>query len=216
MTLVSNKPCWEIMRCSGGECVARRHPEKPCWEHAEALNYTACVHGVCADCIVFVAKQNPPLFSEQELYTILSHPKVYGRNQPKCPAQITRERLWPISSERRQSTRYRIQGQAKAVIASLDHSSGRVLDLSFKGLAFSHSGHGAWADQAVHLEINGDDFSLSGLPAQIISDLPLTNAVQEQRRCSVRFTALSLLQKDMLETIISQYGQASHHEGFRC
>ena len=215
MTMVSEKPCWEIMRCSGGDCVARRYPDKPCWEHAAALNYTPCAHGVCHDCIVFVAKHSPPIFSEQELATILSHPKVYGRNLPKCPAQISRQRLWPIASERRQAARYRIKGHTNAVIANLDSSVGRVLDLSYRGLSFCHNGQGAWSNQSVHLEISSEDFALSGLPAQIISDRPLPDSAQKQRRCSVRFTTLSILQKDMLETIISQYGQA-YYDGASC
>jgi len=216
MTMVSDKPCWEIMRCRGSECVARRHPEKPCWEHAEALNYTVCAHGVCRDCIVFVAKNTPPIFNEQQLSKILSHPKIYDRNQPKCPAQITRQRLWPISSEKRQTTRFRIRGTAKAVIINRESSIGQVLDLSHKGLSFSHNRQGAWTNQSILMNISSEDFSLSDLPAQIISDRLLPNSPEEQRRCSVRFNTLTLLQRDMLETIISQYGQAYHDGVFCC
>lgn len=216
MTLVSEKPCWEIMRCSGGDCVARRYPDKPCWEHAEDLNYTVSVHGVCADCIVYVAKQAPAVFSDKELSRIFAHQKVYGPNHPKCPAQISRGRLWPISSERRKAARYRIEGQTSAVITNLDRSVGRVLDLSYKGLAFSYNEQGAWVNQSLRMEISGEDFALSGLPAQIISDLPLPNSQQEQRRCGVRFTSLSILQKDMLESIIRQYGQACYDGAFCC
>lgn len=213
--MVSDKPCWEIMRCSGSDCVARRHPEKPCWEHAEALNYTVCAHGVCPDCIVFVAKKTPSVFNEQQLTAILSHPKIYGSNRPKCPAQITRERLWPISSERRQTTRFRMKGLTQAVIANRESSVGQVLDLSDKGLSFSHNRQGGWTDQSIHMNISSADFSLSNLPAQIISDLPFAGAAAEKRRCSVRFNSLSLLQRDMLEMIISQYGQA-YQDGIFC
>ena len=216
MTLVSEKPCWEIMRCSGGDCVARRDPDKPCWEHAEALNYTVSVHGVCADCIVYVAKQAPAVFSDKELIRIFAHHKVYGLNQPKCPAQMTRGRLWPIASERRKTARYRIKVQASAVIANLDRSVGQVLDLSYKGLAFSHTEQGVWLNQPIQMAINGEDFSLSGLPAQIILDRPLPDSSKEQWRCGVRFTSLSLLQKDMLESIIRQYGQAYYDGAFCC
>lgn len=216
MTLVSEKPCWEIMRCSGGDCVARRWPDRPCWEHAEALNYTVSAHGVCADCIVYVAKQAPPVFSDRELSRILAHNKVYGLNHPKCPAQMTRGRLWPISSERRQTARYRIKGQSSAVIANLDHSVGRVLDLSYKGLAFSYNDQGSGLNPPLHMEICGEDFSLAGLPVQIILDRPLPDSPKEQRRCGVRFTSLSILQKDMLESIIRQYGQAYYDGAFCC
>lgn len=216
MALVSEKPCWEIMRCNeDAACIARLHPEKPCWEHAEALNYTASVHGVCLDCIVYVAKHDPPLFTERELVKILGHQKVYGLNHPKCPAQVINGRLWPSAPERRQAARYQLKGKAKAVIANLGSSVGRILDLSYKGLAFSHSGQGAWLNQPLQMEILGDDFSLTGLPAQIISDRPLPDSAQEHRRCSVRFTSLSILQKDMLETIIRQYGQACY-DGVFC
>lgn len=210
MGLVSERPCWEIMQCSGGECVARSYPEKPCWEHAEALNYMTSVHGVCRDCIVFIAKQKPAVFSEQELSTILGHQKIYGLNRPKCPAQIVHSRYWPTASERREAARYRITGQAKAVVSSRGGSVGTVLDLSDRGLAFSHNGHKAWQSQPIHMEISVDDFSLSGLPAHIIADRPLAGAVMEQWRCSVRFTELSLGQKDMLEAIIRQYGHVCY------
>ncbi len=217
MALVSEKPCWEIMRCSGGDCVAKRYPDTPCWEHAEALNYTVSVHGVCVDCIVYVAKHSPPVFSDRELTRILAHHKVYGPNRPKCPAQTTRGRLWPISSERRQAARYRIKGKTHAVIANLDRAAGGlVLDLSYRGLAFSHSGQGAWLNQPIHMEISGEDFSLSGLSAQIVSDRPLADSLQEQRRYGVRFTSLSIPQQDMLESIIRQHGQACHDGAFCC
>ncbi|MBA3013551.1 MAG: PilZ domain-containing protein [Proteobacteria bacterium] len=207
MVLVSEQPCWELMQCSGKDCVARNYPEKPCWEHAEALNYTASVHGVCRDCIVYVAKQKPAVFSEQELAAIFSHQKVYGVNHPKCPAQVVHNRHWPISSERREAARYRINAHAKAVVPDRGGSVGMVLDLSDRGLSFSHNGHRAWKNQPIHLGISVDDFSLTGLHAQIISDRPLSGSILDQWRCSVRFTDLSLGQKDMLESIISQYGQ---------
>jgi len=210
MGLVSEQPCWELMQCSGGDCVARNHPETPCWEHAEALNYTASVHGVCRDCIVFVAKQKPAVFSEQELSTILSHQKIYGLNRPKCPAQIVHARYWPIASERREAARYRISAQARAVVSSRGGSVGTVLDLSRQGLAFSHNGHKAWRSQALDVELSVDEFSLTGLPVFIISERPLAGAIREQWRCSVRFTDLSLGQKDVLDTIIRQYGQVSY------
>jgi hypothetical protein len=180
------------------------------------MNYTVCAHGVCPDCIVFVAKKTPPFFNEQQLSAILSHPKSHGPNRPKYPAQITRERLWPISSERRQAARFRLQGPAKAMIANRESSVGHVLDLSHKGLSFSHNRQGVWADRSIRMDITSDHFSLSNLPAQIISDLPMFDSPEENRRCSVRFNALSLLQRDMLETIISQYGQAPPDGSFCC
>lgn len=219
MTMVSDKPCWEIMRCSSdSECVARRYPEKPCWELAEALNYTACAHGVCLDCIVFVAKKKPPLFSERQLAAILAHTKTYGPNRPKCPAQITRERLWPIASERRQATRFRLTDQAKAVIANQGSSVGIVLDLSSKGLSFSHNRLEDWSSQSLHMDITSDNFSINDLPTQIISDRPLTasSSSLENRRCCVRFNSLSLLQRDLLDQIISQYGQVYHDGAYCC
>lgn len=214
MALVSEKPCWEIMQCSGKECVARNYPEKPCWEHAEALNFTASVHGVCCDCIVFVAKQKPAVFSEQELAAIFRHQKIYGINHPKCPAQINHSRIWPISSERRQAARYRINGRAKAVVPDRGGSVGMVLDLSDHGFSFSHNGHKAWTAQPLQMAISVDNFSLTDLPVQIVSDRPLAGTVKEQWRCSVRFADLSLVQKDMLGVIISQYGQICYDRTF--
>ena len=207
MTLVSEKPCWEIMRCSGDGCVARRHPETPCWEHAEALNYTVSVHGVCADCIVFVAKRSPAVFSDRKLTQILTHHKVYGLNHPKCPAQIFKRRLWPIASERREAARYRLRGQASALIANQARPSGLILDLSHKGLAFSHNGASTWPRRTIQMDIRGDNFAITGLPAQIVSDRPLSDSREGDRRCGVRFASLSLLQRDLLETVIDQHGQ---------
>ncbi len=208
MTRVSDKPCWEIMRCGGGECVAKVHTERPCWEHAEALNCKVCSHGVCLDCIVFVAKKIPPIFDEQQLAKIFSHPKIYGRNQPRCAAQIARRRLWQGVPEQRQSTRFMITGTAKAEIADMERASGQVLDLSAKGLSFFHHRQGAWIQQSVLLNISSDNFLVRDLSAQIISDRLLPHSAEEKRRCSVRFNELSLAQSDMLDTIISQYGQA--------
>lgn len=208
MTLVSEKPCWEIMRCSGGDCVARRHPERPCWEHASALNFTASAHGVCADCIVFVAKQVPAVFSDRELTKILSHQKIYGLNRPKCPAQIVRRRLWPIASERRESARYQLRSRAKAVISSQQRGTGRILDLSHKGLAFIHQGPCAWLNQPIWMDIQGENFTLSRVPAQIVSVHPMADAAGDTRRCGVQFTNLSVPQRDMLEQIIRQHGQS--------
>gem|GEM_PF-481432 len=214
MTMVSEKPCWEIMRCSGSGCVAQRHPETPCWELAETLNYTVSAHGVCRDCIVFVAKQTPSIFTDQELAVILSHPKAYGPNRPKCPALVSRERLWPIYSERRRATRYRIRGQAKAVIANQGACAGHVLDLSSKGLSFSHNRQKDWAGQLLQMDIRGEQFVIQGLPAQIVSDHPFPTSSPETRRCCVRFNTLSLLQRDLLDEVISQYGRPSYEESY--
>lgn len=216
MALVSERPCWEIMHCADDAvCVARRYPEKPCWELAESLNYTASVHGVCDDCIVHVAKSSPPLLSEQELLAILGHHKVYGVNHPKCPAQVLSNRLRPSADERRRSARYRIKGQTSAVIANLDNSIGCVLNLSHKGLAFSHNCRTTRMNQLLQMDIRGLDFALTDIPAQIISDSPLSDSSDEYRRCSVRFTTLSLPQQDMLAKIIRQYGQACY-DGICC
>ena len=213
MTMVSEKPCWEIMRCSGGGCVAQRHPETPCWELAKTLNYTVSAHGVCQDCIVFIAKHSPPIFTDQELTTILSHPKTFGPNHPKCPALITRERLWPMYSERRRAPRYRISGQAKTVIAKQD--TGLILDLSHKGLSFSHTQQKDWASQLLQMDIRSEQFAIQGLPAQIVSDHPFPTSSPKTRRCCVRFNTLSLHQRDLLEAVISQYGQPTY-EGSCC
>lgn len=130
MVLVSEQPCWVIMQCSDKECVAKNYPEQPCWEHAKALNFTASVHGVCRDCIVYVAKQKPAVFSEKELAKIFSHQKIYGINHPKCPAQVAYSRYASSASEIRPVTKGRIKEHTMGVFPDRGTPVGRSLDVS--------------------------------------------------------------------------------------
>lgn len=64
--------CWEIMQCGSPEnCLAKKNPEKPCWEIASELGSDMHCLNVCRDCIVRLIKENNPLLSNWEIVEIL-------------------------------------------------------------------------------------------------------------------------------------------------
>ncbi|MDH4319789.1 MAG: hypothetical protein OEV64_15510 [Desulfobulbaceae bacterium] len=76
MSLRSDWPCWEIMKCEPQQ--ARNCPaymaDKPCWEVMRDIN--ACSFNVCKDCIVYVTKQKNSIFSQEEIWSIMSQKGV--------------------------------------------------------------------------------------------------------------------------------------------
>ncbi len=83
MSAIQEMSCWEIMQCGAEECVARRHPETPCWEVVKELDYFQSAFNICSDCIVFVSKQQPSVLTDQELMLIMERKREEGH---KCPA----------------------------------------------------------------------------------------------------------------------------------
>lgn len=70
-------PCWTIMNCDNAACVARRHPDKKCWELAMELADYRADYSICPDCLVYVLKNGSLSFSPQDLDQI-----ALGR---RCP-----------------------------------------------------------------------------------------------------------------------------------
>lgn len=64
--------CWEIMNCDESEdCLARKHPNIPCWELANEMGDYRRFCNICRDCIVFVLKTNLAVLSEKQKKSIL-------------------------------------------------------------------------------------------------------------------------------------------------
>jgi len=208
MEKIRDMKCWEIMQCpEDKDCVAKEQSNASCWDLATSHNHLQSELEVCSDCIVYIAKKNPPQFTETELLEILGHPKRKAYNYHKCPTFMIKK-AQDLRSERREAERYRLKGYTRAVIAHKDKFAKfaySILDMSSKGLAFCYSGRGEWDTQPLHMDIRVNDFSLKGLPVSVISDTPIDSDFEESRRCSVRFTDLSLGQESMVKNLIQHH-----------
>ena len=70
-------PCSEVTQCKRqNTCLMANNSERPCWEVVKADN--ACSFLICVDCLVYLSKQENPVFSEEEVYAILSKRKARG------------------------------------------------------------------------------------------------------------------------------------------
>lgn len=92
MSPIQEMHCWEIMGCSSETCVVRKHPDIPCWEVVSEMKYFQHTFNICLDCIVYVTKSNPDMFTEQELNSILAS-KAACSVPTKCPAVLAGEQL---------------------------------------------------------------------------------------------------------------------------
>jgi hypothetical protein len=60
------------MNCDGSEeCLAKKHPETPCWELANEIGDYRRFCSICQDCIVFVLKKNIAVLSDKQKKSIL-------------------------------------------------------------------------------------------------------------------------------------------------
>jgi len=85
MTLKTDWPCWEIMKCNPEEaakCPAYKS-EKPCWEVMRKIDIFA--FNICQDCIVFVIKQKDSIFSQEEILHIMHQKGINVTSEIKCP-----------------------------------------------------------------------------------------------------------------------------------
>ncbi len=71
MSLRTDWPCWEIMKCKPEQAVQcpAFHSERPCWEVMREID--VCSFNVCKDCIVYVSKQKDSIFSREEILSIM-------------------------------------------------------------------------------------------------------------------------------------------------
>ena len=71
MVQVNDCHCLEIMECDNPQnCLAWKHPERPCWEIIKELNDHRKVFNICQDCIVRILKLENSVLSEIEILKI--------------------------------------------------------------------------------------------------------------------------------------------------
>lgn len=71
MSKQSELQCWEIIQCnSKHKCPYQRNNEKHCWEMVKE-DHASSFH-ICVDCLVYLAQQNDPIFSDKEFCSILN------------------------------------------------------------------------------------------------------------------------------------------------
>ncbi len=84
MSLRSEWPCWEIMKCHESQkCPAKDNTSKLCWEIIEEVDPYS--FNICKDCLVYVSKQKDSQFSKEELLSIMAQKGVNVLGEQKCP-----------------------------------------------------------------------------------------------------------------------------------
>jgi len=84
MSLRTDWPCWEIMKCNpenAAQCPAFKAKD-PCWEVMRKLD--AYSFNICRDCFVYVIKQKDPIFSKEEILSIMTQ-KGVDITGVRCP-----------------------------------------------------------------------------------------------------------------------------------
>ena len=84
MSLRTEWPCWEIMKCHESQkCPAKEQAAKFCWEIIEEVdNYS---FNICMDCLVYVSHQKDCQFTKEEILSIMAQKGVNVLNGKKCP-----------------------------------------------------------------------------------------------------------------------------------
>ena len=83
MSKQAELPCWEIIQCKREDkCLLAGEEEKPCWEVVK--EDSACSFHICVDCLVYLAKQDDSIFSEEELGSILGKRQETGFRHYEC------------------------------------------------------------------------------------------------------------------------------------
>jgi hypothetical protein len=84
MSLRSEWPCWEIMKCHESQkCPAKDDKSKLCWEIIEEADKYS--FNICKDCLVYVSKQKDSQFTKEELLSIMAQKGVNVLDGKKCP-----------------------------------------------------------------------------------------------------------------------------------
>ncbi len=69
----NNLTCWGITNCSDSEkCLARKYPDRHCWEIASEMDDHRSAFDICDDCIVFILKANNSALTKKEIQTVLA------------------------------------------------------------------------------------------------------------------------------------------------
>ena len=83
MSKQSELPCWKLIQCNQKQkCLLGGDEKKPCWEMVK--EDSACSFNICVDCLVFLAKQDNSIITDEELCSILSKRHAKGIKQPEC------------------------------------------------------------------------------------------------------------------------------------
>lgn len=93
MSPIQEMHCWEITGCSSEKCVVRKHPDIPCWEVVSEMKYFQHTFNICRDCIVYVSKSNPAMFTDHELHSILASKAAALPLASRCPAMMAGEQM---------------------------------------------------------------------------------------------------------------------------
>jgi len=84
MTLRSDWPCWEIMKCNNSQgCPAKESSSKLCWEIIKEVDRYS--FNICSDCLVYISKQKNSQFSKEELLSIMAQKGVNVLDGRQCP-----------------------------------------------------------------------------------------------------------------------------------
>ncbi len=86
MSLRSEWPCWEIMKCDEDKkCPAKENSTKMCWEIVR--ENSSCSFNICADCLVYICRQKDCQFTREEILSIMAQKgiDVLGNNTCTCP-----------------------------------------------------------------------------------------------------------------------------------
>lgn len=84
MSLRSEWPCWEIMKCNADKvCPAKENPDKMCWDIVREAD--PCSFNICRDCLVYVSKQKNSQFSKEEILSIMVQKGVNVLDGSQCP-----------------------------------------------------------------------------------------------------------------------------------
>ncbi len=86
MSLRTEWPCWEIMKCSDSQdCPARGDTAKLCWELMEEVGKYS--FNICKDCLVYISKQKDSPFSKEEILSIMAQKGVNVLTCRSCPTR---------------------------------------------------------------------------------------------------------------------------------
>ena len=89
MSVQSEMPCWEIIKCNKKEtCLFAENNKKPCWEMVGTDK--ACSFHVCVNCLVYLAKHKDSPLTEEAFCSILERRQNFIHiAEYKCPPSPT-------------------------------------------------------------------------------------------------------------------------------
>jgi len=83
MSLRSEWPCWEIMKCDDNKkCPAKEQSAKMCWELIQERN--TCSFNICTDCLVYVSRQKDCKFTREEILSIMAQKGIDVLGHDEC------------------------------------------------------------------------------------------------------------------------------------